>query len=99
MAKKREVYTICIKLQTVAVAAKTSKEAAAMHFIVDPCKVCCRLVTLTASDNFGIATIVQYMYYDTCTVGHVVIQFWSTLALKFFSIYTYMYKSYSEPTT
>ena len=48
-----------------AVAAKTSKEAAAKHFSVIPCRIYGGSVTLTASDNFRIARIVRLLRTTT----------------------------------
>ena len=62
MATKRKAYTISPKLQAVAVAENTSKDAAARQFIVDKCRVRSRSVMLMASDNFGIAQIVRLLW-------------------------------------
>ena len=39
MATKRKAYTVSTKLQAVAVAERSSKEAAARHFSVDPRRI------------------------------------------------------------
>ena len=60
MAIKRKgvAYTVSTKLQVVVVAEKTSKEAAARLFSVDPLRVRDRSMTLTAFDNYHVVQIV-----------------------------------------
>ena len=65
MAAKKKAYTVSTKLQAVAVAEKTSKEAAASQFSIGPRKLCGGSVMLMASDNFHVAQIVRLLWTTT----------------------------------
>ena len=65
MALKRKAYTISTKLQAVAEAEKTSKEAAARQFSVDLHIIRLELVMLTTADNFRVARIVRLLRTTT----------------------------------
>ena len=58
---KKKMYIVSTKLQAMSGAEKTANEVAARQFSVVPCKIRGGLVTLTASDNFGIAQIVRLL--------------------------------------
>ena len=61
MAMKKNAYTVSTELQSMAVAEKISKEAAARQFGVDSLRILGGSVKLTNSDNFCVKQIVRQM--------------------------------------
>ena len=69
IATKRKAYTISTTLQAMAVAERTSKEAAAKRFSADPRRIHSGVMMLTISDNFRVARIVRLQWITMLPTG------------------------------